>query len=142
MRKLLKKQGFAPKLLITDKLGSYGSAFRQLRLTCPHHRGNPNNRAQRDRRESIRNAHMDEAVAAADSRGGELRETLALLRRARLRNQEQWRPMWRPRNAGVQGGTMSSNPLSSSSQSVSAVNPGAAPEKARTLAAFCGWLGT
>ena len=30
MRKLLKKQGFAPKLLVTDKLGSYGSAFRQL----------------------------------------------------------------------------------------------------------------
>jgi hypothetical protein len=39
MHKLLKKQGFAPKLLVTDKLGSYGSAFRQLRLTCPHHRG-------------------------------------------------------------------------------------------------------
>ena len=35
MRKLLKKQGFAPKLLVTDKLGSYSSAFRQLRLTCP-----------------------------------------------------------------------------------------------------------
>ena len=34
MRKLLKKQGFAPKLLVTDKLGSYGSAFRHLRLTC------------------------------------------------------------------------------------------------------------
>jgi len=33
MRKLLKKLGFAPKLLVTDKLGSYGSAFRQLRLT-------------------------------------------------------------------------------------------------------------
>src|SRR5436305_14141629 len=39
MRKLLKKQGFAPKLLVTDKLGSYGSAFRQLRLNCPHDRG-------------------------------------------------------------------------------------------------------
>src|SRR5271155_1797302 len=40
MRKLLKKQGFAPpKLLVTDKLGSYGSAFRQLHLTCPHDRG-------------------------------------------------------------------------------------------------------
>src|SRR5947209_8035268 len=39
MRKLLKKQGFEPKLLVTDKLGSYGSAFRQLRLTCPHDRG-------------------------------------------------------------------------------------------------------
>ena len=34
MRKLLKKQGFAPKLLDTDKLGPYGSAFRQLRLTA------------------------------------------------------------------------------------------------------------
>src|SRR5207237_10800141 len=39
MRKLLRKQGFAPKLLVTDKLGFYGSAFRQLRLTCPHDRG-------------------------------------------------------------------------------------------------------
>jgi transposase-like protein len=47
MRKLLKKQGFAPKLLVTDKLGSYGSAFRQLRLTCPHDRGlRRNNRAE------------------------------------------------------------------------------------------------
>jgi putative transposase len=30
MCKLLKKQGFAPKLLVTDKPGSYGSAFRHL----------------------------------------------------------------------------------------------------------------
>jgi putative transposase len=29
MRKLLKKQGFAPKLLVTYKLRSYASAFRQ-----------------------------------------------------------------------------------------------------------------
>src|SRR5437588_4549456 len=47
MRKLLKKQGFPPKLLVTDKLGSYGSAFRLLRLTCPHDRGlRKNNRAE------------------------------------------------------------------------------------------------
>ena len=39
MRKLLKKQGFAPKLLVTDKLRSYASAFRQLRLTCRTNRG-------------------------------------------------------------------------------------------------------
>jgi transposase-like protein len=38
-RKLLKKQGFTPKLLVTDKLGSYGSCFRQLRVTCPDDRG-------------------------------------------------------------------------------------------------------
>jgi transposase-like protein len=47
MRKLLKlKKGFAPKLLVTDKLGSYGAAFRQLRLTCPHERGLPGRRCR------------------------------------------------------------------------------------------------
>jgi transposase-like protein len=47
MRKLLRKQGFVPKLLITDKLRSYGSAFRQLKLTCPHEQGlRKNNRAE------------------------------------------------------------------------------------------------
>src|ERR1700732_3214786 len=39
MRTLLRKQGFVPKLLVTDKLRSYGSAFRQLQLTCPHEQG-------------------------------------------------------------------------------------------------------
>jgi transposase-like protein len=47
MRKLLRKLGFVPKLLTTDKLGSYGAAFRQLRLTCPHEQGlRKNNRAE------------------------------------------------------------------------------------------------
>jgi transposase-like protein len=39
MRKLLRKQGFAPKLLVTDKLRSYACAFRRLRLTCSHSKG-------------------------------------------------------------------------------------------------------
>jgi transposase-like protein len=39
MRKLLRKQGFAPKLLVTDKLRSYACAFRRLRLNCPHDQG-------------------------------------------------------------------------------------------------------
>src|SRR6266481_2582805 len=47
MRKLLKKQGFTPKLLTTDKLGSYGSDFRHLHLTCRHEQGlRKNNRAE------------------------------------------------------------------------------------------------
>src|ERR1700749_1211181 len=47
MRNLLRKQGFVPKLLVTDKLRSYGSAFRQLQLTCPHEQGlRKNNRAE------------------------------------------------------------------------------------------------
>ena len=47
MRKLLKKHGFAPKLLIIDKLRSYASAFRCLRLIFPHEQGlRKNNRAE------------------------------------------------------------------------------------------------
>ena len=47
MRKLLRKQGFVPKLLVTDKLRSYGAAFRQLQLACPHEQGlRQNNRAE------------------------------------------------------------------------------------------------
>jgi 2-polyprenyl-6-methoxyphenol hydroxylase-like FAD-dependent oxidoreductase len=44
--------------------------------------------------------------------------------------------------AAVTDGTEGSNPSSSSSQSVSAVNPESEGEKPRTLAEFCGWLGT
>ena len=47
MRKLLRKQGFAPKLLVTDKLGSYGAALRHFHLTCPQEQGiRKNNRAE------------------------------------------------------------------------------------------------
>src|ERR1044071_675036 len=47
MRKLLRKQGFAPKLAITDKLPSYAAAFRALRLSCRHEQGlRKNNRAE------------------------------------------------------------------------------------------------
>src|SRR3981189_1206379 len=47
MRKPLKKQRFAPKLLVTDKLRSYAAAFRRLRLTCRHEQGlRKNNRAE------------------------------------------------------------------------------------------------
>ena len=47
MRKLLKKQGFAPKRAVTDKLPSYAAAFRDLGLTCRHEQGlRTNNRAE------------------------------------------------------------------------------------------------
>jgi putative transposase len=39
MRKLLKKQDFAPNLAVTDKLPSYAAAFRALRLSCRHEQG-------------------------------------------------------------------------------------------------------
>ena len=47
MRKLLKKQGFAPSTMVTDKLRSYGSAIRGLGLICVHVQGmRKNNRAE------------------------------------------------------------------------------------------------
>ena len=36
MRKLLKKQGYAPNKVVTDKLPSYGAALRDLNMTGKH----------------------------------------------------------------------------------------------------------
>ncbi len=47
MRRLLKKHGFAPKTLVTDKLRSYGAAKAQLGLSARHEQGlRTNNRAE------------------------------------------------------------------------------------------------
>ena len=47
MRKLLRKQGFAPKTLVTDRLRSYGAAKTQLGLSARHEQGlRKNNRAE------------------------------------------------------------------------------------------------
>ena len=47
MRKLLKKQGFAPDVLVTDKLRSYGAAKSEIGLSARHEQGlRKNNRAE------------------------------------------------------------------------------------------------
>ncbi len=47
MKSLLKKQGFAPRRIVTDKLRSYPAAFRALGPTVEHDRGlRANNRAE------------------------------------------------------------------------------------------------
>ena len=47
MRKLIKKQGFAPTVLVTDKLRSYGAAKAQIGLTAHHEQSlRKNNRAE------------------------------------------------------------------------------------------------
>src|SRR5262249_34319355 len=68
MRKLLKKQGFAPKLLVTDKLRSYASAFRRLRLTCLHEQGiRKNNRAENSHQVVRRREHKMQRFKSARS---------------------------------------------------------------------------
>jgi transposase-like protein len=47
MRKLLKKHGLAPDVLVTDKLRSYGAAESEMGLSARHVQGlRPNNRAE------------------------------------------------------------------------------------------------
>ncbi len=47
MRKLLKKQSFAPSIMVTDKLGSNGAARKKLRLQVVHEQGlRQNNRCE------------------------------------------------------------------------------------------------
>ena len=47
MCKLLKKHGFAPKVVVTEKLRSYGAARRELGLLARHEQGmRRNNRAE------------------------------------------------------------------------------------------------
>ena len=47
MRKLLRRQGFAPEVIVTDKLGSYSAARRKLGLEGRHEQGlRKNNRAE------------------------------------------------------------------------------------------------
>ena len=73
MRKLLRKQGFAPKLLVTDKLRSYASAFRRLRLSCRHEQGlRSDNRAENSHQPVRRSRAQDAAVQI-----GSIRSALA-----------------------------------------------------------------
>jgi putative transposase len=47
LRKLMKKLGFAPRLLVTDKLPSYGAARAEIGMTAEHEKGlRKNNRAE------------------------------------------------------------------------------------------------
>jgi transposase-like protein len=47
MRKLVRKQGYGPRVLVTDRLQSYAAARRQLRLSARHEQGlRRNNRAE------------------------------------------------------------------------------------------------
>ena len=54
MRKLLKKQGFAPSTIVTDKLRSYGSAHRALGLSAEHEQGLRKNNRDENSHQPVR----------------------------------------------------------------------------------------
>jgi transposase-like protein len=58
MRKLLKKQGFAPEVLVTDKLRSYGAAKSEMGLSARHEQDlRKNNRAENSHQPTRRLEH-------------------------------------------------------------------------------------
>lgn len=68
MRKLLKKQGFAPNVLVTDKLPSYGAAQRELGPSAHHEQGlRKNNRAQNSHQVVRRRERKMQGVKSAGS---------------------------------------------------------------------------
>jgi putative transposase len=68
MRKLLKKEGYAPDELVTDKLGSYGAARRELHLSCRHEQGlRKNNRAENSHQPVRRRERKQQRFKSAGS---------------------------------------------------------------------------
>ena len=68
MIKLLKRQGFAPSRIVTDKLRSYAAAFRSLGLTATHDRGRrANNRAENSHQPVRRREHKQQRFKSAGS---------------------------------------------------------------------------
>ena len=68
MRKLIRKLGFAPELLVTDRLGSYGAAWRKLGLLARHEQGQRrNNRAENSHQPTRRREHKMQRFKSAGS---------------------------------------------------------------------------
>jgi transposase-like protein len=68
MRKLLKKQGYAPDELVTDKLGSYGAARRELGLAARREQGlRKNNRAENSHQPVRRRERKQQRFKSAGS---------------------------------------------------------------------------
>lgn len=68
MRKLVKKQGYAPSMLVTDKLPSYGPARWELGLSARHKQGlRKNNRAENSHQMVRRREWKMQAFKSASS---------------------------------------------------------------------------
>jgi putative transposase len=68
MRKLLKKLGFMPEAIVTDRLKSYSSAFRDLHLGCRHEQGlRKNNRAENSHQVIRRRERKSQGFKSAGS---------------------------------------------------------------------------
>src|ERR1700746_2198155 len=68
LRKLLRRQGFAPTVIVTDKLRSYGAALRELGFRGRHEKGlRVNNRAQNSHQPVRRRERKMQGIKSAKS---------------------------------------------------------------------------
>ncbi len=68
LRKLMKKLGFAPCRLVTDKLPSYGAAKADIGMTAEHEKGlRKNNRAENSHQPVRRREHKQQRFKSAGS---------------------------------------------------------------------------
>jgi transposase-like protein len=68
MRKLLRKQGFAPEVIVTDQLRSYGAAIGELGLSARHEQGlRQNNRAENSHQPTRRRERKMQRFKSAGS---------------------------------------------------------------------------
>ena len=68
LRKLLKKQGYAPTRIVTDKLKSYPAAIREMRLSAVHDQGlRANNRAENSHQPVRRRERKQQRFKSAGS---------------------------------------------------------------------------
>src|SRR5918912_711735 len=68
MRKLMKKQGFAPAVVVTDKLRAYGAAFKEIGLSARHEQGRRrNNRAENSHQPTRRRERKMQGFKSAGS---------------------------------------------------------------------------
>ena len=68
IRKLLKKQGYSPDVMVTDKLRSYGAARAQLGLSARHEQGHrKNNRAENSHQPTRRRERKMQRFKSAGS---------------------------------------------------------------------------
>src|SRR5262249_47340989 len=68
LRKLLRRQGFAPTVIVTDKLRSYGTALREIGFSGLHEQGlRANNRAENSHRPVRRRERKMQGFKSAKS---------------------------------------------------------------------------
>jgi putative transposase len=68
MRQLLKRQGFAPSTIVTDKLGSYAAAKKNLGLHAVHEQGlRQNNRCENSHLPVRRREHKQQRFKSPGS---------------------------------------------------------------------------